>query len=494
MNVLSYSHSTTRALYHASPAWLKTLVATGYGFMERRQRYGREYHRYLAAIRASQHWSTDRLLEAQRREVVAFVNQALEDTPYYGARSDYRPIVTADDISRFPIVTKDDVRSHLESLYSRDMSRLRPRWAHTSGTTGKSLVFPLSSACFQREYAFRTLHYSWGGVDIAGRDPVAFCSGHPVADPTRRRPPFWVHDRANNWLLMSSYHMTEESLRAYVRQLETFRPVMLGGYPSSLYLLALACREYGKAALPLRSVFTASETLHDFQRTTIQDVFGVRVFNWYGNSEMCANIVECEAGELHMKLEHSGVEILDENNQPCGPGQTGRLVCTGFGNPAFPLIRYDIGDVVTVSVTQSARCGRSGLLVDRIQGRIEDYVVTPDGRWIGRLDHLFKDSRHVREAQIVQDDRSRVVLRIVRAPEYGSTDEEQILLEAKLRLGNEIGIVFEYLPEIPRGRNGKFRFVESRVKRDIGASRFRVDTHITDAGEPGEGRKHEDPS
>ncbi len=178
---------------------------------------------------------------------------------------------------------------------------------------------------------------------------------------------------------------------------------------------------------------------------------------------MCANIVECEHSEYHLKLEHSFVEVLDNENRPVGPGGTGQLVCTGFGNFAFPLIRYEIGDVVTLSTSQVSKCGRGGVLIERVLGRMEDYIVGGDGRLVGRLDHLFKESTNVAEAQIVQHEPGTVVLRIVKNDSYGLRDERALREEAALRLGSETNVSIEYVTTIPRTSNGKFRFIESSL-------------------------------
>jgi phenylacetate-CoA ligase len=267
--------------------------------------------------------------------------------------------------------------------------------------------------------------------------------------------------------------MSYKTLPFYIEQFEKFNPLLLHGYPSSMYLLALAYKKYGKAKLQLKAVFTASESLLDFQRQAIEEAFSVKVFNWYGTSEMSANIVECECGELHLKEEHSLVEILDNNNQPCKAGETGRVVSTNFNNTAFPLIRYDVGDLVTVAVNQVAKCGRGGLLIDKVEGRIEDYVLTPDGVLVGRLDHLFKDALHVVEAQIIQPSKEQIILKLVKDKNFSQKDEEIILKEARLRLGNSIQIKFEYTDRIPRTKNGKFRFILSQIEGD-GITRITV--------------------
>lgn len=455
---MAYGSSFARSLYYSSPRMFRDVVASIYGLRERRERYGAEFYRALAFLEKAQWWDNDALAAFQQGEVQRFLESAVNHAPYYRNREQYQDWR---DIAALPLLSKQEVRVHATELYSS--VSLKRRTGQTSGTTGTPLRFPVSLECFQREYAFRALHYSWGHVSLHGKEKIGIIAGHPVSSPEQTHPPFWVHDHANNWLLMSSYHLTQRNLRLYVQQLERFQPVLLGGYPSSIYLLAAAYEKYGQVPIQLRAVFTGSETLYPYQRELIERAFGVKAFNWYGNSEMCANIVECERGEMHLKLEHSYVEVLDNKDRQCQPGETGRLVCTGFGNYAFPLIRYEVGDVVTLSPATRSLCGRGGILVSEVIGREEEYVFTPDGRIVGRLDHLFKEMENVVEAQLQQDVVDELIVRIVKAPGFTAADETRILTEARQRLGDAIRVRTEYIENIPRGRNGKYRFIISSI-------------------------------
>jgi phenylacetate-CoA ligase len=79
------------------------------------------------------------------------------------------------------------------------------------------------------------------------------------------------------------------------------------------------------------------------------------------------------------------------------------------------------------------------------------------------LSILLKDAINVIEAQIEQPCIEEVVLRIVRNNYYSKKDEVQIKHAARARLGNSIKISFDYVDEIPRASNGKFRFVISKI-------------------------------
>ncbi len=470
---MSYHSSIKQRIYYSLPYPLKCGFATLYGVQQRRARYGEAFRRTLNALRESQYWTTAQHREAERRTLAEFLPRAVMSARYYRLHADYARCKGPDDLPHLPILEKKSVQESLESFYADDFRKMPHQWGHTSGTTGRALVFPIHRNCFEREYAFRALHYGWGGGDLTARDRFAFCSGHPVAYRDRNQPPFWARDLANNWLLLSSYHLKPDNLAAYIRKLESFQPVVLGGYPSSLYLLALAYQRHGRGKLRLRGVFTASETLLDHQRPVMEEAFGVKVFNWYGNSEMCGHITQCEKGRLHVRHEHSFLEVVHPDGTPCGPGETGHIVATGFHNPAFPLIRYRVGDEVTLSREDACPCGRGGVLVERIEGRKEDYVVTADGRLVGRLDHLFKDSLHIEEAQIVQEEAGKVILRVVRRPDYTHDDEEAVRKQAQLRLGSQTDVRFDYVDALERTAGGKTRFVISHINQQAWIDQLR---------------------
>ena len=80
------------------------------------------------------------------------------------------------------------------------------------------------------------------------------------------------------------------------------------------------------------------------QRAAIEMQFQCKVSYYYSSAEMVAHVAECEHGGLHLRPEHSLVELLNERGEPAEPGEPSEIVGTGFGNVSFPLIRYRTGD------------------------------------------------------------------------------------------------------------------------------------------------------
>jgi phenylacetate-CoA ligase len=100
-----------------------------------------------------------------------------------------------------------------------------------------------------------------------------------------------------------------------------------------------------------------------------------------------------------------------------------------------------------------------------VDGRVEDYVLTPDGRLVGRLDHVFKQQLDVAEAQIRQTSKHAIEVLIIPRPTYNELSERRLLREIRSRLGEEIRIDVRAVTSIPREPNGKFRAVKSSVGR-----------------------------
>jgi phenylacetate-CoA ligase len=100
----------------------------------------------------------------------------------------------------------------------------------------------------------------------------------------------------------------------------------------------------------------------------------------------------------------------------------------------------------------------------RIDGRKDDYVITPEGTRIMRFDYVFKDVMNVKEVQIMQEQLGEITVRIVRRQGYGTKDEAEISREIERWISPTLKVRFEYVQEIEREHNGKFRAVRSRLK------------------------------
>ena len=361
------------------------------------------------------------------------------------------------ELNKLPILSKKEVKANQDRITNRESGE-KTVSCHTSGTTGSGLVFPVTRGAEQEQWATWWRYRHWHGIDR--NTWCGYFGGRSIVPLARKRPPYWRINHAGHQLMLSAYHLSENTAEAYIGALIEHGISWLHGYPSILALLAGFIRNKRITNLPpVKVITTGAESLLPNQRGLIREVFGAKVFQHYGQAEGAANLSECEYGRLHVDEDFSLVEFIPipgENNA-C------RIVGTNWTNSAFPLIRYDTGDIAALS-NDECPCGRSGRLVDAVDGRKEDYLILPNGVRVGRLDHIFKDLVHILEAQIVQFEPGEAVFRIVKGAAYDDSGEEKrVLVEARKRLGSEIAIKIEYTDHIARTSSGKLRFVISHV-------------------------------
>jgi len=258
--------------------------------------------------------------------------------------------------------------------------------------------------------------------------------------------------------------MSPSTIGYYVEKLLELKPHFIDAYPSSIFTLATYLKENSISGIYPKAIITSSETLLDHQRELIEEVFRCPVFDQYGCAEQVVFASQCEEGTYHLHPEFSIVEFLREDCTKALPGEPSRLICTGFTNRAMPLIRYDIGDTAILS-DKRCPCGRNFPVLEMILGRVDDLIVTPDGRRIGRLDPIFKGLRLVREAQVIQKDYTTICVRIVPSENFNRKEADFITWEMKKRIGIGACVEIEVVENIPRSSGGKFRAVVSNISK-----------------------------
>jgi phenylacetate-CoA ligase len=302
---------------------------------------------------------------------------------------------------------------------------------------------------------------SWFGVSTGDR--YAVFGGQMVVPFSQQKPPFWRYDRASRRMRVSAYHMKPEFMKYYADELMTPGYVFWQGYPSAIGLLCqyFLDENFDLGEASPQAIFPSSETLLDFHSDRIKRVTHAPIADLYANAELSVSVVQCPEGSYHVDTEFCSVEI--DPHEETDEWVRGEVISTGFADRAMPFIRYRTGDIATMLKRASCACGRSRPILERIDGRIEDYVVTPDGRRIGRLDHIFKGALEVKEAQILQRSDRRILVRMVPRPGFDEAAQHKLEEEFRSRLGGEIEIEYEMVDTIPRGEDGKFRAVVSEL-------------------------------
>jgi phenylacetate-CoA ligase len=456
------------SIYRRSPRWAQTLFLNAHAWRIESHRYGSMYRRAVRDLLASERWPETRIRVFQNERIRQLVSLAYARSPFYRQVWDEAGVKPGDvrgveDLPRLPVIDKASVREYGTRMMTAASAKRDWVNGHTSGTTGSPL-----SVWYDRETCIMTNAVDrrqkiWGGME--NRDWVGMFLGRVIVPMDQSEPPFWRPNWVQKQVWFSSFHLSDEFLPQYFQEIRRRRLRFLEGYPSTLYVLARSLERRGER-LPMRAVFTSSETLLPIQRQAIESAFSCRVFDFFGHAERVAFATECdEHNGKHIAEEFGVVEVTDASGAPVPDGEPGFLVGTSLHNTAMPLFRYRTTDVTAI-LGEPCRCGRTLRRIRDVTTKAEDIVVTPDGRMVSPsiLTHPFKPLVQVLKSQLIQDRLDHIIVKIVPSSDFGVTDREHLIRELQLRLGSSMSIDVELVGDIPRESSGKYRWVISHLQ------------------------------
>jgi phenylacetate-coenzyme A ligase PaaK-like adenylate-forming protein len=433
----------------------------------------------------------DALRDLQRARLTAIVRHAAERSPLY--RDLYRgldlsgviepaalPTVQKRDLmERFddwvtdPRLRLADLDRHLESIRGDDLYLGEYRAMATGGTTGRRGIFVYSRAEWLVSLSgFIRMN---AHIGIKPRLPRVRIAAVTAASPVHMSARFGM--TIDVGIHRPRRFDARRPAADLAPELASFRPDVLGGYPSVLALLAdeqLA----GRVDIHPRVVFTSSEVSTPEMRRRMADAWGVRPFDMYASTEGGITAVDCEHRRgRHLLEDLVWIENVDEGGEPVPDGQPGaRLLLTNLYNRTQPIIRYELSDIATIE-SGPCPCGRTSRRIVAIDGRSDDIIVLPgrNGREVSvhplAVRSPFASLAEVRQYQVVHDDDGlhvRAVLGDGVAAEQAVARVQQALAAKLAELGVELPpIEVEIVTALVRdqGHAGKLKLVESRRGR-----------------------------
>ncbi|KKG56901.1 phenylacetate--CoA ligase family protein [Methanosarcina mazei] len=452
--------------YYNSPYHFQNLVVSTYGYYYRRQNLNAEVSSRLRELEKTQYYTRSELENYQNKKLKLLIKHAYENVPYYHRifRSNNltpEDIKSKNDLVKLPYLTKEDIRINFNDLIAKNYETRKLQLVHTSGTTGSPLEFYWDTNVMLMENAFIRRHWSWAGFGL--KDWRVTLRGNVIVPLSQKKGPFWRYNYPEKQVFFSSFHMNPDTLPEYVKEIRNISPKAIQGYPSTVYTLARYMRE-NDIKIPVSAVFTSSEPIYPVQREVIEDQFQCKIYDLYGLSERTAAAGQCSNGNYHIYSEYGIIELLNNDGIITDSGEFGEIVSTGLNNYGMPLIRYKTGDG-TKFRDESCECGINLSLMDPVETKLDDMILTPDGNLLSPsvLTHPFKPMVNIEKSQIIQEAKDKLIIKIVKKPGYSEKDSEILLKELHERVGFEMGIELDFVEDILRTKAGKYRWIVSKV-------------------------------
>lgn len=357
-----------------------------------------QYHPLAIAYNARQvtRGNPALLASLQLKRLNSLVTFARANSPFYAEK--YRRLPnTIRDVREIPSVTKQELMEHFDQVVTdkavceKDVREYVSNLANigkpylgkymvwtTSGTTGIPGIFLEDKKWDAVITTVNVLRiggewYTWdvikGMLKAGGNSASIFAgNGHFLGVTMLERQRSTNRSRAKRiQLIPVTLPITE-----ITKRLNDLQPAMLSGYASALGLLAQEQME-GRLNIHPSIIISSAEPLSDENRSLIQEAFGVPARNNYGCSEGGVMGYECKQGNMHINADWIIFEPTNNNHEPIGANQlSDRTLITNLANHVMPIIRYELGDRVSLS-SESCSCGIT-LPVAKVEGRTDEIL------------------------------------------------------------------------------------------------------------------------
>jgi len=361
------------------------------------------------------------------------------------------------EFQALPLLTKSIVRSSTNEILSDEFPRNALLEHRTGGSTGIAIRAYFDPHWIDPRTADAMRSDQWAGY-FHGMKVASLWGNPPIPKTLKQRVRAALIDR---YIYLDTIDFSDRTVGEFITRWRGARPEILFGHSHSLYLLALYVIRHGIQDLRPRGIISTSMMLLANERAVIEQAFAARVFDRYGSEEVALIAAECERHEgLHLNIEHLYIEFLREDGTAASAGEEGSIIITDLVNRGMPFIRYQIGDM-GVSSDRRCSCGRALPLMERVTGRVADYLKRRDGSMVAGVSLVERTLTVIpglEQLQVVQSAIDEIVLNVVRAPDFSPATEEALLAEFRAVFGPGIEIRANYLERIPQERSGKYRF------------------------------------
>jgi phenylacetate-CoA ligase len=348
-----------------------------------------------------------------------------------------------------PLLSKEIIMEQGGRMLNTRLEKEHLIVAKTGGSTGPTMLVYYTKIGADWASAVNQLAQGWAGrkryqkeLRLASRFPEEF----PLRDRVKEHIKCFAMNRSN----IFTHSFDDVDLEVVWKKLRRRKPCLMHGHPSTLYALASYLERMGRKARGVMKVFESTgEVLDQKKRQKIEEVFGCRCINRYGNAEFGVTAYETRESDGKLKVVDYVVypECVGSTE-----GQGREIVLTGLTNDAMPLIRYRTGDLADLETRPD------GFYYTNIQGRVHDIVRIGEKTYPTHyIQDLLDRIGGIDEFQVEQLIDGKLLLRLV--PSNGAASE---MLESRIRSwwGDKVEFQFADFAGLKRvGWQGKFRYL-----------------------------------
>lgn len=438
------------------PVSIQNILITTYNTYQYKTRHGGKYKFYRKYYNNFINSSVSEIQMEHERRLIKFLNNSVNGSNWYSSNKNYK------SLNDFPLLSKTDIINSLVDIAT--ISEKDAVVSLTGGTTGASMKVLYTKDNIQERHALLDYFRAQYGYKL-GKKCAWFSGKNIVTEQNIKKGICYRDDYINNIRFFSTFHITDSNFDVYWAAFCKFAPEFIVGFPSSVYELCTMAATRGlKLENKVKVFFPTAETLLPIHREVISAVLGCKIVDQYASSEGAPFILECEHGGLHI---HPLTGIFEVVNEYMQPAQEGEILVTSFTTEGTPLIRYRIGDYIKLAPKdKQCVCGSSFPLVESIEGRSTDYILSPTHGKInlGNISNSTKGIDGVIQFQVIQQELEQIQVLVVANMKFNEKEKSKFKMALAERFGPQLDIILQVVDEIPKEKSGKFRFIKNNIK------------------------------
>lgn len=395
------------------------------------------------------------------RRLRALVRHAWEHVPLYRERFERAGVRPADiagqrDLPLLPMIDKPAIVEAGPAALDGRIAAHRMQIMSTSGSSGRVI----HTRRTRPEQAVTRRSYLRSLVVVGARP------WHRVL--TLSSP--WMLSRKGAFVkrCVKTRHLFPlDSLDTQIETLQSFQPDGLVGQTGGVFLLARELLRRGMR-YPLKFVGPTGATLTGDMAEVMRRAFAADPSDLYGSIELGTLAWQCRRGSYHIDADRIIVEVVDQDGAPVPAGSPGQVVCTSLYAYAMPFIRYRLHDVAVLS-TRRCACRCRFPLLEKIEGRINDFIPTPRGDLVSPsfFFHLFDHAQRnpLKEWRLTQQSLGELLLEFVPEDDFDPSLLDIGIEMIQRRFHGEVRVQTRPVEHIaPCPHTGKRRCINSLLR------------------------------
>lgn len=414
-----------------------------------------------------QYLSADEIEALNWQRTKKLLDYAYKHVPFYQKRfkdMGITPadIVTQNDYSKIPCLTRRDLIEHFDDLISDEATSRMLRVSTTGGSSGVPVKVMHTKKIVRAAAGWRMLNW-WNLPPDCDSGSVYRSLGTSF----KSRLLEFIQWFPTRHLLLNATSFTEKDIEVFIQKFNRIRPPLLHGYVGAMDTVADYILQNNIKVHAPEVIWCTSAPITPIQQKKIESAFNAPVYDQYGCCEIYWLAAECpKRSGLHMFYDIRRFEFLNEHDIPVPNGEYGDIAITDLQNNLFPLIRYRNGDRGR-RLTKNCSCGCNLPLMDKVKGRISESFILPSGARLNGeyLTTLFDHAPDaVRQFRVHQNADYSIEIFVVLNPHKETA--KRICENVKLKLIDavhaEVPVLLYYVSTIEQ-HGGKLCFITSSI-------------------------------